>query len=270
MLDEYKHVYLKSAVLVPQWDKIDKNDLCRKCLEKENTFEFNHYLAALICRYWGLIAKFYRISSNLAQPEDCYNWLIDAIMYALKHRQWENPDSPIYNERTGPDKVINRCMKSSRLIFYQFSNRKKRKKEYQLISIEGLKEETNSDALDIEDDDALIDECSIDVEYMIEQTFRRKEYFLAFILDCICIEDVFEFSNEGIEFNIKRLARYFRQIDENYIRYFSNKYSIDFDTVYQAAILAKNIPDTKLTGRIQELLLRLKHSDLIKLLVNRR
>ena len=116
-------------------------------------------------------------------------------MYAIKHRQWENPESSIYNDHNGPDKVINRCMKSSRLIYYQFNNRKKRRKDYQLISIETLRDKMNSDIVELEDTSANLDDCSIDIHFMIEQTFKRKEFFLAFILDCICIEDVFDKTN---------------------------------------------------------------------------
>ena len=270
MLDEYKEMYKRSADVIPGWLKMDKNDLCRECLMHEHDPLYDNYIAALIYRYWGLISKFYNMSTNLADPDDCYNWLIDSIMYALKHRQWENPNSSIYNEHTGPDKVINRCMKSSRLIYYQFNNRKKRKKDFQIISIDNLKDDANSDNIELEDPSANLDDCAIDIYFLIEQTFRKKEFFLAFILDCICIEDVFDKADNEIKFNLKRLAKYFRQIDSSYILYFSQKYNIDYEEVYQAAILAKNIPDAKLTSKIEDTLLRLKHSDIIKILTNRR
>lgn len=266
MLDEYRDLYKRSANLVPNWETCDKSDLCRACLQHEHSPLYDNYLAALICRYWPLIPKFYSISTNLADPDDCYNWLIDSIMYALKHRQWENPESTVYGDPKGPDKVINRCMKSSRLIFYQFKNRKKRRKEYQFISIEGLKEQMNTDSIDIEDDSSRLDDLNFDIPFIIEQTFKRKEYFLAFILDCICIEDVFDLVGDRLVFNIKRLAKYFRQIDNTYVKYFAEKYNIEYELVYQAAILAKNVPDSKLTGKIEETLLRLKHSELIKML----
>lgn len=264
MLDDYKESYKQSANLIPETLKMDKNELARLCIKNENTPDYNIYLSALLYRYWGLISKFYAISTNLAEPEDCYSWLIDAIMYALKHRQWENPESNIYNDPKGPDKVINRCMKSSRLIFYQFQNRKKRKKDYQIISIEGLKEDLNADSIDLEDDNACIDEFEIDMIYNIAQIFRKKEYFLAFILDCICNESVFETSGEKVVFNIKHLVKKFKAIDHNYLRIFSEKYDLDLDEVYQAAILAKNIPENKIKLKIEDTLLRLKHSDMIK------
>lgn len=265
MLDEYKNLYIQKASNIKDWDKVDKNYLCKKCLEFESDKTvYDEYMAALICRYWNLIPKFYSMSTNLAEPEDCYNWLIDSIMYALKHRQWENPDSPIFGDPKGPDKVINRCMKSSRLIFYQFKNRKKRRKEYQFVSIDELKENLESDYFDIEDPSAKVDEDSIDIEFFIEQTFNKKEYFLSFILDQVFHEDVFESEDNKYFFSLKKLVKRFKDIDSSYAEYFSDKYSIDKDSVIQAIILAKNIPESKIKHRIEELLLRLRHSKIIK------
>ena len=266
MLDEYRQLYKQCALLIPNALTLDKNDLCRLCIQYEHTLDYDSYVGALIYRYWGLISKFYSMSTNLAEPEDCYSWLVDSIMYALKHRQWENPGSNIYNDPKGPDKVINRCMKSSRLIFYQFQNRKKRRKDYQFISIEGLKDEMNSDSIDLEDESSRLDDIGLDVHFMIQQTFNKKEYFLAFILDCILIEDVFDTVDNHTLFNLKRLSKYFRQLDADYVKYFSDKYEIEYEKVYQAAILAKNIPDAKLTAKIEDTLLRLKHSELVRTL----
>ena len=264
MLDEYRDLYKVCASLVPDALTMDKNDLCRLCIAHEKSFDYDNYVGALIYRYWPLISKYYAMSTNLAEPEDCYNWLVDTVLYTLKHRQWENPDSNIYNDPKGPDKVINRCMKSSRLIFYQFQNRKKRRKDYQFISIESLKESMNSDSIDIEDDTSLLDDASIDIHFMIQHIFNKKEYFLAFILDFILIEDVFDLIDDRRVFNIKRLSKYFRKLDADYVKSFADKYELNYDVVYQAAILAKNIPDSKLTGKIEDTLLRLKHSEFIK------
>ena len=244
MLDEYKNLYTLSAEPIKNWRTIDKNELCRLCIKYENDADkFNSYLSALILRYWNLIGKFYNMSQNLAEPIDCYDWLIHSIMYALKHRQWENPESAVYNDPKGPDKVINRCMKSSRLIFYQFKNRKKRKKEFQIVSIDELKDSINSGSIDIEDESFNIDTQDIDMRFFINQTFGKKEYFLSFILDCICNEDIFDNENGFISMNPKKLAKRFKSIDDRYLNVFSKRYDLDHDDVYQAAILAKNIPE---------------------------
>lgn len=266
MLDEYRQMYATAAEPIAGWKSMDKNELCRAYTKFENDPVLRDaYLSAIICRYWNLIPKFYNISKNLAEPLDCYNWLIDAILYALKHRRWEDDDASIAKDPKGPDKMINRCMKSSRLTYYQFCNRKKRRKEYQIVSIDELKETMNSDAIDIEDTDANIDLDDLDIIYCIRDIFNRKEYFLAFSLDCVLNESVFDTAETGeITFNIKKLAKAFRSIDEDYLKRFSSKYDLDYDNVYQAAILAKNVPQAKLIHKLEETLLRLKHSNLVK------
>lgn len=261
MLEEYKDLYKASASMIPDWATMDKNDLCRACIAHESDeVLYNAYLSAIICRYWGLISKFYNQSKNLAEPIDCYDWLIHAITYALKHRQWENPKSTIYNDPKGPDKAVNRCMKSSRLIYYQFHNRKKRRKDYTLISMDDLKENLNSDDANIEDKSANFDYTGFDLIFYINEIFNRKEYFLAFILDLICNDDVFEFQDDSTRFNIRKLIKHFRELDEAYLLMFANKYDIAYEDVLQAAILAKNIPDNKLKFKVEDMLLRLKHS----------
>lgn len=265
MLDEYRELYREAANSIPGWETMDRNDLCRLYIANEHDSECqNKYFSALMCRYWNLIPKFYNISHNLADPIDCYNWLIDAILYTLKHRRWEDEDASIANDPQGPDKMINRCMKSCRLIHYQFYNRKKRRKEYNIVSLEDLKESLNSDSPDIEDPSANIDISEIDMSFCIREIFMKKEYFLAFILDLICMDDVFESEDDKVKFNLKRVSKLFRNIDERHLRIFADRYNLPYEQVYQAAILAKNVPAPKLTSKIQETLLRLKHSDLIK------
>ena len=265
MLDEYKQLYELNANRINDWKTLDKNQLCRLCIKYESDpIKYNQYLSAVICRYWNLISKFYNQSKNLATLADCYDWLLDAILYALKHRQWDNPESPIYNDPKGPDKVINRCMKCSRLIYYQFYNRKKRRKEYNLISMEELKDNLNSDDSNIEDESANLDACGLDLIFAINHIFNKKEYFLAFILDIVSTDDVFVTIGDTYEFNIKRVAKYFKTIDVPYLKRFASIYDLDYDTVYQAAILAKNVPEARLRMKIEDTLLRLKHSSLVK------
>lgn len=269
MLDDYKDMYRISAASIIGWDELDKSELCRLCVESEGTPIYENYLSAVICRYWPLISKFYGVSQNLAEPIDCYDWLINSILYALKHRQWENPEAAIFNDPKGPDKVINRCMKSSRLIHYQFYNRKKRKKEYQLVSIDELFDDDGKFTLELEDESAAINDQDIDACFYIAQLFRQKEYFLSFILDLICYDNVFETDDDAkIRFQLKQLVKKFKQIDMLYIKLFADRYGFSIDEVQQAAILAKNIPESKIKYKIEDILLRLKHSSFIKQLVN--
>ena len=141
MLEEYKELCRKSASIIKGWEQLSKNDLCRAYVENKNSPTIqNAYLSAILYRYWNLISKYYYQSSNCATPEECYGWLVDSVSCCVNLAAWENPNSSIYKDPNGPDKVINRCMKCARLTYYQFINRKKRRDEFGLLSIDELKE----------------------------------------------------------------------------------------------------------------------------------
>ena len=128
MLEDYKELCRKSADVIPDWRSMSKNDLCRGYVaNKGNSRLQDAYMSAILYRYWSLISKYYYQRQNCASPEECYTWLVDSVLCCVNLASWENPESSIYKDPNGPDKVINRCMKCARLTYYQFINRKKRK-----------------------------------------------------------------------------------------------------------------------------------------------
>ena len=181
MLDEYKNSYKETANQIPNWLNIDKNDLCNLYLDNEGTDIQQAYLSAIIYKYWSLIPKYHSLSYNVASPEDVYEWLVDAIMYALEHKSWKNPKSSIYNDPCGPDKVINRCMKCRRLTYYQAINRKKRQGGAIQLSLDEISEETTDCNTYLED---LMTDCEIDnmiLNQYILKIFDKKLYFMELI-----------------------------------------------------------------------------------------
>ncbi len=186
MLDAYKKLYEKVADEIPGWRKLDKNTLINKYVENENNPTLKEsYIAAIMCKYWGAISKYYQSShSSGVTAEDCHDWLTHAVMYALAHKNWLKQYStkkrvyldvvvkdPIsgeeriekqmkwiqdnsminssYSDPKGPDKCMNMCIASTRSIFYDASNHMKRSINYQKpISIDSLyeKSDKNKDA----------------------------------------------------------------------------------------------------------------------------
>lgn len=259
MLDDYKKSCKEAADYVYGWEALTKNELCRLCVSsKKDKCLFNAYFSALLYRYWNLIPKFYLQSSNVASPEDCYDWLVTAITYAIEHTRWDDPDSTVYNDPNGPDKVINRCMKSVRLTFYQYINRKKRKDNFGIISLEEMKENLNN-TFDIEDEESAIEKTDIDIKNYIKHLFNRKEYFLAYMIDCIINDSVFELNSDNKSmFNPKRLAKYLRAIDENYCKIFAQNYGFSEKEVISTLKYCK-FSSSNLYMKIENTLLQLKH-----------
>lgn len=265
MLDDYKNQCKASADLVlKDWQQLTKNDLCKAYIQnEEDSVLSNAYFSALLYKYWNLIPKFYVQSSNVAEPEDVYNWLVDSISYALKHRRWTQEDSSIYKDSTGPDKVINRRMKCARLTYYQFLNRKKRKQDFDLLSLDELKEDYQ-DNLDISDVEHDLTNTNIDLKEYIINTFNNKDYFLAFLLTILSTEDVFENGT----FSYKKTIKHFKRIDASYCIAFAHYYDIDVEAVLNTLKYFQKRSTLYLKHKIEYYLCLLSHNKSFKEVLN--
>lgn len=266
MLEDYKESFRQQAGLVKGWENLSKNDLCYGYIEHENDLELqNAYFSALVYKYWPLIPKYYYMCSNVATMEDCYDWLIDSITYALKHRRWEDPDSSIYNDPNGPDKVINRYMKCARLTFYQFINRKKRKDNFGMLSLDELINIADNND-DLEDTSFASEEARLDLNNYIKELFtNKKDYFLGFMLDLIISGDVFDYEESKPVFNIKKLAKQLRYINEDYCNMFASQYNLLPEDVIKAYnTYCKKLSSHLIYSKIEYNLLKLKHNPYFK------
>lgn len=240
MLSDIRRTYEEQANKISDWKHIDKNELINLYILHENDSLRDVYLSAIILRYWNAINKYYTSSYKSASIQDCYDWLIHAVLYALKNRKWLDPNNKLYNDPTGPDKVMNRCIASSRLIFYQASNNDVRKINFNLASAEALIEEYGDGAFPSIDDDSLplVEDPVNDI---IIKAFNNKDYFMAFMVDRIAHYDVFDATKDDkgytyTEFNPKKLARYMRSMDSNYLTDFTKHFKFNKDEVNAAAL----------------------------------
>lgn len=270
MLDEYKELCRQSADVIPEWTKMTKNDLCRAYVSnKGNEFLQNAYLSAILYRYWNLIGKYYYMSANCATPEECYGWLVDSVSCCVNLASWENPDSSIYNDPNGPDKVINRCMKCARLTYYQFINRKKRKDDFGLLSIDEMKENFGTTVSEPADAEQEFDVSKIIIQEHIVDEFRRKNYFLSFLLYFIIYENVFDTMIDSekqqlFEFNIRKLCKIMNSITKMQLVEFSREMQLDFDAVNKAYSYVSTIPSGNMKKKITQTLEQLKHSTFVE------
>ena len=258
MLEEYKKIYEAKASIIPQWNKMSKNQLCNKYIENcDNSNLAECYLSAIICKYWPSIDKMYFLSSGLASEEDCYEWIIRSILYALEHRRWLDKDSSIYGDANGPDKIINRAIRSARLTYFQALNRDKRKSVLNEMSLEGMQESGADNHLPV----APFEEVNL-VEYLVKKYYTKKDYFVSFLIDCICHEECFVLgANGSYTFQIKKLSKLLRNIDKNYCLVFAERYKYSLDDVIRSSEYVTCIPSTRMTRKIQASLEKLKHSE---------
>lgn len=234
MLEDYKKMYEECAGSIVGWKKINKNDLCNLYIENEhNEYKKQSYLSAIICRYWSLIPKYYGISKNVVTIEDVYEWLVDAIMYALEHRTWKIEGSTIYNDPNGPDKVINRCMKCRRLTYYQAINRQKRKDGQLYLSLDSIQDEIDDCSDIFTDDESSVNSFSFMLDEYIKSFYNAGEYFIAFMIDSIAYNSVFTYSltDQTCKFSEKKLENAIMSYDDTDIKLFADRYGLDFNDV---------------------------------------
>lgn len=273
MLEEYKETFRQCADLIDGWQTLSKNELCRKYVENEGNPKIqDSYFSAIMYRYWHLISKYYYMSSNVATVETCYEWLEDSVYGCLKATSWDREDSSIYKDPNGPDKVINRCMKCARLTYYQYINRKKRKDNFGMLSLEEMTELFGNTVREPESSEVIEHDLTrLAIAEYIQEAFNKKDYFVAVLVDAIQSHDVFDVhivKEQGtvIKFNIRKLTRYMSNIDDDNISEFSKKYGIERERVEQGVKYFTHLTPPTIKAKIQKTLERLKHDPFFKLL----
>lgn len=233
MLEENKRIYEDYASSIPNWQEMDKSELCRKYIENEtNPYMASAYFSAIVLSYWGKVKE-----PRYRQRMDAQNYdiLIDAINKALKHRSWEREDSSIYNDPNGPDKAINRIFKHLKINELIKSKAQKYFADTSAKSLEELVEETNG-YISLGEEDESNNICmSIDIEDFIKLNFDSKDYFMSFLVHIISYENCFTLDeNMHRHLSIKKICKIIHHIDDVWCNSFSEKYGIDFDKVKKA------------------------------------
>lgn len=231
MLEDVYKSYKTSAQLIPNWDKMNKNDLVNAYVDCTDVHKREQYIGAIVCRYWGMLKSMYQKSYMAMTEEDCYDCFISSLLYALGHKAWRNPNSKLFNDANGPDKCINVTIASRRNTFFQQNNRFNRKINHGLASLEQLQEETN-DTFTPAVDTISAYNSNTDVD-LVRKIYNEGNNIFALIVDMIFTTDVFDFDEKTSEsqFNLMKLVKAIRDMDDNYYKYFADTYGYEFDNV---------------------------------------
>ena len=170
---------------------MNKNDLINAYIDHENDEPLrNAYFSAIMCRYWGNIGKYYTASKASGFTiEDCYSWLVEAIMIGLKYRKWRDPSNPLSKDKNAPDKVINRCIFSRRRYYYYIANLKKNKGEYNKISLDDNEKITADYNEYAADYSHISDKRSLELQLAVHHLFKHNCWFEGFLLNYIYLND---------------------------------------------------------------------------------
>lgn len=239
-LKECYESYVLGASSINNWRKMDENELINNYIkyEKDNPELAQSYLCAIFVKFWYAINSDYRACKvSGVTIEDCYEWLVRAIMYVLRERIWLNPNSSLYNDPKGPEKAMRIRLASSRKMFYQESNYGCRKANFGVSSIEELTE-ANKFLPEFSYSDPDFGWVNSSIQELIIKSFAKGDYFLAFMVDGICFYDVFKNvkkkDQKTEEFSKKKLARFMGTLGEIYAKSFSRRFDIKEDSVNAA------------------------------------
>ena len=140
-------------------------------------------------------------------------------------------------------------MESRRLTFYQQLNRYNRKINSNTLSLDNLTEEFNDIFMPLSYDNYDFETAQVVIQY-----FKKKDYFMAFLIDAIIYEDVLT-----PELNKKRLGSHFRHMDEPFFKRFSSMYDIPIDKVKEAATYVNKLSTYKFNNKVEYSLILLRN-----------
>ena len=250
VLSENKLIYEEIAnASLPNWKTIDKNELIKVASELPNGPERDSYVSAIMLRYWNKISRFYSKCKLVATPEDVHMWLTMAVLYALDNKPWENPNSSIYGDKNGPDKVVNRVMECRRITFYQQLNRYNRKINSAILSLDSLTDDFKDMVTPIYEDSILIE-----ISDLVSSKFNQGEHMMAFIIDAIIRHGL-----KNTESDYKKFVTYLRKMNESFCTEFSGIYDLSIESVAEAANKINLLSNPDLRRWVEYNLIRIKN-----------
>lgn len=192
---EYKTLY-NSASTIQNWQTMNKNDLINAYIDNEQDETLRSaYFSAIMCRYWGNIGKYYTTSKSSGFTiDDCYSWLVEAIMIGLKYRKWRDSSNPLSKDKNAPDKVINRCIFSRRRYYYYIANLKKNKGEYNKISLDDDEKIITDYNNYMADYSYVSDRRALELQFAVYHLFNCNRWFEGFLLNYIYLNDLTTYS----------------------------------------------------------------------------
>lgn len=227
------------------WTKYNPNELFIECLKHENDPLYENFFAAIICRFWGHSGRIFVQCNRHVPFEECYDCIINAAMYVLKNRVWENKESSLYGDPTGPDKAMHIAIKRERSIMLSRHNAKKRLSNFNTISIDNA-HESYSDAAD-----GLlfgVGITNIDVDRLISNYFLSQNSYLdGLILDSICY-------NCKTSFKISDIIKELRLITYESLDRYVDLYGANLDDLKHTLIDIKKMGNKLIEMKIKSLL----------------
>lgn len=215
MLHDIYNAYYQCASSIPNWESMSKTDLANAYCdaeEKGDEESKNKYYSALMLRYWGNVFKLFRESKSARlEIEDFASWLSESLNVAFKYKRWRDPNHKAFKDPDAVDKIINRCIYSTRKRYYTYFNKDKRKLNYTIFSADSYP----SDLLDFHNNTTTFQDTTC--RDIITNLLKRGKLEEAIIVDSICYQDTTQNGN----FSRRKLLKELKELDAS--RFLVNK-----------------------------------------------
>lgn len=244
MLEDILKSYKAEAEVI-NWKKYNQNELFFEYIKHENEPTAQNYYAGIVCRFWGYSGRIYTQCNKHIPFEQCYDILIDTINYVLNKRVWENPESSLYQDPTGPDKAFHIALKRQRSIVLANLTAYKRKTNFNTLSIDELHEDYNDAAeglFDIADESG---EEDINNSNLISYIKSKEDGLDILLLDQIC------FNNWT---NLKNVVSKISKVNESDFNYYNKLYNLSREDFFKALLEIKNSSSRYILSRLKKVL----------------
>lgn len=223
----------------------------------------NKYMSALMVRYWHMVSYMYNKSlGSISSIYDVIEWIYDGIERACSYEAWNDPEKSISKDPKGAEKCINQSITSSRVRFYDFTNRKSRSMMFSKLSLDDeIDEKGNSRYNTVYEDDGV--DMSFEIVDEIKKLAHSGKLVEALMLDAIVFQNTFvvtskgngfvkNYDEDGNEVDSKERRKSFRfskslmydhlkNMDDDFVSYFCGRYGVDESSI--------DVVKKKLTGR---------------------
>lgn len=217
-----RQIYLKLASVIHNYDKISCTDLVSKYIENKDNSLADNYFAALIINNWDTI---YKLKSSVSfckniTHEDCYEWLVQGILFVLKYEKWLDKSSSLYQDPASFDKLLTIAISHIRLSNLNYLSRKGRIGANYTYSLDEMKENIGFDF-------PYTDSDTSNTDYIIQYYIDHDKIFAAVLIDLICYGDtqVYDQQLKRLKFSSIKLSSNLSLLNNKYIETFVNKYN---------------------------------------------
>lgn len=269
MLVEYKKVYEQYADSLGKWKYLSTSQLCLKYLEYRDcdSIKADQYLSGVICRTISKCINYYiNQRAKVVTEEDCYDIVIQSVLYVLDKKVWENISSGLFHNKDAPEIAINTRLKTQLINGFVANNRQKRKANAVILSLDSLEEESSDGYFLSYCEDDL--ENSMFLKKLIKSYFDKEEYLNAYILDLIISEEGFTKNKLNPRFFKGKLKTSVLNIDKRYCETFSETYGLNLHKVESTLEYLHKLTPSMIDKNINNLFRSLRRSKDFSLLLH--